>query len=40
VEQTCYQMVSTTTPDNDDRLATALAEITWSTLYLEPLNKA
>jgi TetR/AcrR family transcriptional regulator, ethionamide resistance regulator len=40
VEQTCYQMVSTTTPENDDQLATALAEITWNTLYLEPINKA
>jgi TetR/AcrR family transcriptional regulator, ethionamide resistance regulator len=38
VERTCYQTVRTSTPDNDDQLATALAEIIWRTLYLEPLN--
>ena len=38
VERTCYQTVRTSTPDNDDQLALALAEIVWRTLYLEPLN--
>ena len=38
VERTCYQMVRSTPPDNDERLAAALTEIIWRTLYLEPLN--
>jgi AcrR family transcriptional regulator len=38
VERTCYQTVRSSTPDNDDQLARALAEIIWRTLYLEPLN--
>jgi AcrR family transcriptional regulator len=39
VERTCYQMVRSSTADNDDNMATALAEVTWRTLYLEPLNE-
>jgi TetR/AcrR family transcriptional regulator, ethionamide resistance regulator len=40
VERTCYQAVRGSTPDNDEQVATALAEIIWRTLYLEPLNPA
>jgi AcrR family transcriptional regulator len=40
VERACYQMARGTSPDSDDDLAVALAEITWSTLYLEPIKKA
>jgi AcrR family transcriptional regulator len=38
VERTCYQTVRSSTPDNDEQLATALAEIIWRTLYLEQLH--
>ena len=40
VERACYQMVRGASPHNDDDLAMALAEITWSTLYLEPIETA
>ena len=38
VERTCYQAIRNAPPDHDDRIAVALAEIIWRTLYLEPLN--
>ncbi|HEV3361436.1 MAG TPA: TetR/AcrR family transcriptional regulator [Pseudonocardiaceae bacterium] len=36
VERTVHQTVRFTTPEQDGALARALAEIIWSTLYLEP----